>query len=209
MAGEPRRADDDRPRSHGLRHLHGALPPGRREPHHRAPPRSRADRVARSARLRRGLDRRASFGGLRDHRVAGAVHRRGGGADAAHPARHGRVVVAVPSSVHARRPHGAARPPDVRPHDVRCGTGRAPVRRLHARHRPDAPARDDGRVAGDDPRAAHVRRADHARDRLVHATPRTPAAPPRLARLARARSPTRMRRASGGTPPRERHGGSR
>ena len=34
-------------------------------------PRHRADRVARPARLRRGLDRRASFGRLGDDRLAG------------------------------------------------------------------------------------------------------------------------------------------
>ena len=43
--------------------------------------RPRADPAARPARLRRGLDRRAPLGRLGDHRLAGAVHRRGGRAD--------------------------------------------------------------------------------------------------------------------------------
>ena len=59
-----------------VRRLPGPLPPGGPEPD--AGPRARpaADRAPGPAGLRRGLDRRAPLGRLRDHRLAGGVHRR-------------------------------------------------------------------------------------------------------------------------------------
>ena len=63
----------------------------------------------RQAELPRGLDRRASFGRLRDHRLSRDVHRGGRRAHAAHPARHRRRVAALSQPVHARGPHDAAR----------------------------------------------------------------------------------------------------
>src|SRR5206468_1075176 len=85
----------------------------------------RADRVPRSPLLRRGLDRRASLRGLRDHSVAGGVHRSRGRAHAPHPARNGRLLAPLSSPAHPGRPHDPARPPDARAGDVRRRPGRA------------------------------------------------------------------------------------
>ena len=68
-----------------------------------------------------------------------------GRAHQAHQARHRRDLAALPPPVQRRPAHGAARPHDRRPRDLRLGPGRAAVRRLHARHRPDDPARPPGR----------------------------------------------------------------
>ena len=59
-----------------VRHFPRAVPPGRREPDAGHGARHGADRVDRRAGLRRGLDRRAPFRRLGDHRLAGSVHRR-------------------------------------------------------------------------------------------------------------------------------------
>jgi limonene 1,2-monooxygenase len=46
-------------------------------------------------------------------------------AHAAYPARHRRRVIALSQPVHARRPHGPARPHDARPRNVRRRSGGA------------------------------------------------------------------------------------
>ena len=131
--------------------------------------------MARRARLRRGLDRRAPLGGLRDHRLAGGVHRRGGRAHAPHQARHRRLVAAVPPPVHPGRPHPPARRADARPRDVRRRSRRAADRRVHDGHRPADAARPHARVAARD-RAAPARRDRHDEDGLVRAARSAPAA---------------------------------
>ena len=60
----------------------------RGQPDARAAARPRAGRAPRPARLRRGVDRRAPLGRHRDHRLAGDLHRGGGGAHQADQARH-------------------------------------------------------------------------------------------------------------------------
>ena len=107
------------------RHLSGAVPQSRREPDPVDRARPRALGASRPAQLSRGVDRRASFGRVRADRLPGDVHRRGGAAHPPHPARHRRRVAALPQPVHARRPHGPARPHDARPRDVRAS---APAR---------------------------------------------------------------------------------
>src|ERR1700730_14544430 len=61
---------------------------------------------------------------------------------------HGRVLAALPPSVHPGRPRPAARLPAEGPLHVRRGAGLAALRCLHDGHRPAAPARHDGRGAG-------------------------------------------------------------
>ena len=111
--------------SRPVRHLPRALPRPRREPGARDGARLRARRMARPARLRRGLDRGAPFRWLRDHRLPGDVHRRGGGADPAHPARDRGGLASLPPPLHDRGPDPAARLHDPGPRDVRGGPGGA------------------------------------------------------------------------------------
>src|SRR5471030_3216947 len=59
-----------------IRHLSRTVPSGGRESHAVDGARHGAGGVDRRARLRRGLDRRASFGGMGDHRLARDLHRR-------------------------------------------------------------------------------------------------------------------------------------
>ena len=126
---------NDRPSP--LRHLHGAVPPSRREPdaRHRARPRPR--RPPRQARVGRGLDRRAPLGRHRDHRLARDLHRRRSRAHPAHQARHRRDQRGLPQPVHGRRACRAARPHDPRPVHARRRARLAADRRDHARPRPD------------------------------------------------------------------------
>ena len=160
---------------YAFRRLHGAVSPGRRQPHtvHRA--RQRAGRVARPARLRRGVDRRAPLRRLRDHRQSRAVHRRRGGAHQAHQARNRRRVAALPQPDDGGRPPDAARPPDTRARDVRRRSGAAAFGRHHARHRSAPAARHDGRGSRRD-HSASARRGGDEEDRLVRAARRPPAA---------------------------------
>ena len=155
--------------------------------------RPRAARASRPAQLPRGLDRRASFGRVRADRLPGDVHRRRGAAHPAHPPRHRRRVAALPQPVHARRPHGAARPHDARPRDVRGRARRAGARRPEDRHRPGRPAPDDGRVV-----RCH-RPADARRDRQTR-RPTGSTSPTRSCSCA----PTRSRRWSWRSPRRAR-----
>src|SRR2546426_4429610 len=62
------------PQGNEVRHLPGTVPPPRREPDARDEPRHGADRVARLARLRRGLGRRAPLGGVGADRLAPEPH---------------------------------------------------------------------------------------------------------------------------------------
>ena len=95
-----------------------------------AGPRSRhgAFGPSRPAELSRGLDRRASLGRLRDHRLPRAVHRRRRRAHAPHPPRHRRRLAALPQPVHRRRAPDAARLHDARPRHVRRRAGLARLR---------------------------------------------------------------------------------
>ena len=128
-----------------------------------------ADRMDRRAGLRRGLDRRASFGRLGDHRLAGGLHRRRHRAHALHPARLGRDQPALSPSADGGEPLRAARPHVARPHHAGLRPGRAAVGRLHDGHRPLDPARPHGGVARRHHAAAEVRGAGHHEDRLVRA----------------------------------------
>ena len=140
--------------------------------------RSRADGVARQARLSRGLDRRTPFGGVRDHQLAGDLHRLRRRAHPKHPLRHRRRFAALPPPDDGRRPHRPTRPHDPRPGHVRRGTRPLGVRRDHDGHRPADPARPHGPVDRRDP--APVQGRDrHREDRLVH-DGRLPAPPPAL-----------------------------
>ena len=105
---------------------------------------------------------------LGDDRFAGNVPGRCRRAHQAHQARHRRRVAALSPPLQRRAAHGAARPHDRRPRDLRLRPRRAAVGRLHARHRPDGAARPPGR--GDRRhQAADGRRARHRRERMVHA----------------------------------------
>src|SRR5215212_8909122 len=64
------RRPDDLPRSHALWHLHGTVPPSRRESDARLRAEPGADPVVGPPRLRRGLDRRAPQRWLGDDRLA-------------------------------------------------------------------------------------------------------------------------------------------
>src|SRR6185312_13256118 len=66
------------PPRHEVRHLPRPVPSRRREPHSGHLPRRGTARMARLARLRRGLDRRAPLRRLGADRAAGTDHRRGG-----------------------------------------------------------------------------------------------------------------------------------
>ena len=123
------------------------VPPGGREPHAGHGARHGADRMARRAGLRRGLDRRAPFRRLGDHRLAGSVHRRRHRAHALHPAGLGRDQPAVSPSADGGEPLRAARPHVARPHHAGLRPGRAAVGRLHDGHRSLDPARPHGAVA--------------------------------------------------------------
>ena len=90
--------------------------------------------------LRRGLDRRAPFRGLGDHRLAGGVHRRRDRAHALHQAGLGRDQPALSPSADGREPLGAARPHVARPRHAGLRPGRAAVGRLHDGHRPSSSA---------------------------------------------------------------------
>ena len=130
----------------------------------------------RRARLRRVLVRRASFVGLGDDRLARDVPGRGRRAHQAHQARDRRDLAALPQPVQRRAAHGPARLDDRRPRDLRLGPRRAAVRRLHARHRSDDPARPPGRGDRHHPPAV-PRRAGHPEGRLVRPARCGPAAP--------------------------------
>ena len=106
-----------------------------------------ADRVDRRAGLRRGLDRRASFRRLGDHRLAGSLHRRRHRAHALHPPRLGRDQPALSPPADGGEPLRAARPHVARPHDAGLRSRRAAVRRLHDGHRALDPAAAHGRGA--------------------------------------------------------------
>ena len=83
------------------------------------PPRPRLRRAPRRARLRRVLVRRAPLQRLGDDRLARDVPGRGRRAHQAHQARHRRGLAALPPSVQRGPAHGAARPHDRRPGDLR------------------------------------------------------------------------------------------
>ena len=131
--------------------------------------------MARPARLRRGVDRRAPLRRLRDHRQSRAVHRRRGGAHQAHQARNRRRLAALPQPDDGGRPPDAARPPDARARDVRRRPGTAAFGRHHARHRSAPAARHDGRGSRRD-HPAPARRGGDEEDRLVRAARRPAAA---------------------------------
>ena len=76
--------------------------------------------------IRRGVDRRTPFRGLRDHRFARVVHRDRGRAHQAHQAGHRRVVAAVSSPADAGRPHQPARPRHARAAMFGVGPGALP-----------------------------------------------------------------------------------
>ena len=116
---------------------------------------------------RRGVDRRAPFGRLRDLRPARIVHRHRRRAHPPYPARHRGHLVALPSSADGGRPHRPARLPDARPGDVRLWAGPVAVRRDDARHRPRDPARPHGRRHRHHHPPAR-RRDHHPAERLVH-----------------------------------------
>ena len=124
-----------------VRHLPRPVPSGRREPDAWHGARHGAGRVDRRAGLRRGLDRRASFRRLGDHRLAGSVHRRRHRAHALHPAGLGRDQPAVSPPADGGEPLRAARPHVARPHHAGLRPGRAAVGRLHDGHRSLDPAR--------------------------------------------------------------------
>ena len=90
--------------------------------------------LARRARLRRGLGRRAPQHRLGDHRLARALPRGGGRAHPPHPPRDGRGEPPLPPPPDGGRPHRAARPPHARAHQLRRRPRRPPHRRAHARH---------------------------------------------------------------------------
>ena len=123
----------------------------------------------RRAGLRRGLDRRAPFRRLGDHRLAGSLHRRRHRAHALHPARLGRDQPAVSPSADGREPLRAARPHVARPHHAGLRPGRAAVGRLHDGHRALDAAAAHGGGAGRHHGAAAMRGAGHHEDRLVRA----------------------------------------
>ena len=162
--------------SHGLRRVPRASSSDRRKSHPAVPPRPQVRRAPGRAGLRRVLVRRASFVGLGDDRLARDVPGRRRRAHQAHQARHRRGLAALSPSLQRGPAHGAARPHDGRPRHLRLGPGRAAVRRPHARHRPDDPARPPGRRDRRHPPPVQGR-ARHQEDRVVHAAGRGPAAP--------------------------------
>ena len=91
--------------------------------------------------------------------------------------RLGTGVVSLPyhPSLHGRQPHGSAGSPHPRARDAGGRPRRPGLRRLHVRHQPRPPARDDGRVPGGHQAADGQRRTLHLHQRLVRA-PRRPSA---------------------------------
>ena len=131
--------------------------------------------MARRAGLRRGLDRRAPFRRVGDHRLPRSLHRRRHRAHALHPAGLGRDQPAVSPSADGGEPLRAARPHVEGPHHAGLRPGRPAVRRLHDGHRPLDPARAHGGVARRHHAAPEVRGAGHHEDRLVRAQGGAPA----------------------------------
>ena len=121
--------------------------------------------MARRARLRRGVHRRASFVGMGNNLVARNLH---GGRRDAHPAYHAwirRGQHPVSSPVPRRQPLRPARPSDARTRDARMRSRRAGRRRAHAGNRFDHAAQADGRGRQRDPSA--VQRAGQNFDRRI------------------------------------------
>ena len=86
---------------------------------------------------------------------------------------HRRDLAALPQPLQRRAAHGAARPHDRRPRDLRLRPRRAALRRLHARHRSDDPARPPGRGASASSAACSA--ASASRRRASGTTCTTPA----------------------------------
>ena len=145
------------------RHFSAAVPSDGGEPDGLPRPRPRIDGVARPPRLSRGLDRRAPLGRVRDHQLARDLHRDRRRAHQIHPLRHRRHLIALPQPADGGRPHRPARPSHARPGHVRRRAGAPRFRRADARHRPDDPARPDGRGDRRDP--APLPRRDRHRER--------------------------------------------
>ena len=139
----------------------------RRESAAAIPPRPRFRRADRRAWFRRVLVRRAPFLGLGNDRLAGNVPGGRRRTHQAHQARHRRGLAALSPSLQRRAAHGAARLHDRRPRHVRFRSGRAGLRRAHARHRSDDAARPPGRGDRDHPPPVQGR-ARHRQERLVH-----------------------------------------
>ena len=167
--------------------FHGPVPPGRREPDSRPAARPRPHRPPRSARLGRGVDRRAPLGRLRDHRLPGDLHRHGRRTDPTHQARHGRGERQLPQSALGGRAGRAARSSDPRPFHARP-RARLPADRRHdGRPRPEPDPRAAGRVRRDHHPAAAHGRAGHLPERPVGPA-RGPPAPAALRRIRSSRS---------------------
>ena len=113
--------------------------------------------------------------GSGDHRLAGDLHRGGGGAHQAHQARHRRDVAELPQPAVGGRADRAARPPDPRPVHARPRPGLAAHRRGDDRAQPDR----DPRAARRRTRHHHAAAARRAGDRADHDPEprRRPAAP--------------------------------
>ena len=105
--------------------------------------------------------------GMEIDRLAGDLHRGGGGTHQAPALRHRRGVAAVPPPAQRGEPHHPARPHDARPDHVRRRPGPARVRRVDDGHRAGGHARPDGRGARRDP-APVPRRGGHGEDGVVH-----------------------------------------